>query len=96
MRDRSRRAVMHLLMKDTSRDRPLLREIKSGLETALSKRPFLMIIGKRNDPARYYQKRWESLFPDASRTIIQKGYHFPMCDDPDLFASSLIDWWHSP
>jgi pimeloyl-ACP methyl ester carboxylesterase len=52
-----------------------------------------VIIGNRNDPARYYEKRWESLFPDASRTVVRNGYHFPMCDDPDLFASSLNAWW---
>ncbi len=92
MDDRSRRATIHLLMRDTSRYRSLLGEIKRGLETSLSRQPFLMIIGKRNDPIRYYEKRWESLFPDASRTIMGNGYHFPMCDDPDLFASSIASW----
>jgi hypothetical protein len=59
----------------------------------LHDRPFLIIIGKRNDPGRYYQKHWESFFPHASKTVIRRGYHFPMRDEPDLFASSVDRWW---
>ena len=93
MRDRSRRAVLHLLMKDTSRNSQLLSDIRAGIESVLTHRPFLMIIGRRNDPIHYYEKRWEALLPHASKAIIPNGYHFPMCDDPDLFDSSLDAWW---
>ena len=25
--------------------------------------------------------------------MIEKGNHFPMCDDPDLFAATVSEWW---
>jgi pimeloyl-ACP methyl ester carboxylesterase len=35
-----------------------------------------------------------TLFPNHQGLIIAKGNHFPMLDDPDLFASTLRTWWH--
>ena len=94
MRQRPRRAVMHQLMRDTNRNRPLLASTKEGLERSLSDREVLMIFGARNDPARYFRKRWKAMYPTAREVLVRKGYHFPMTDDPDLFAQSIRAWWH--
>ena len=58
----------------------------------LAHRPVLTIFGQRNDPLRF-QPKWKTRFPHAHQITIAKGYHFPMCDNPDLVAST-IDEWH--
>ena len=59
---------------------------------ALAARPVLTIFGQRNDPLRF-QPKWKARFPDAQQMTIAKGYHFPMCDNPTLVATT-IDNWH--
>jgi pimeloyl-ACP methyl ester carboxylesterase len=90
------RAVIHHLMKETAREARLLGNIARRIQTMLRDRPLLMLIGERNDPGGYYQRHWEALLPRSSKKIIRKGYHFPMCDDPDLCASAIEDWEVSP
>lgn len=58
----------------------------------LADRPVLTIFGQRNDPLRF-QPRWKTRFPAATQITVAKGYHFPMCDNPELVAGA-IDRWH--
>jgi haloalkane dehalogenase len=58
---------------------------------AVADRPVLTIFGARNDPL-HFQPRWRERFPRAEQLTVPKGYHFPMCDDPDLVASSIAAW----
>ncbi|HEX6300861.1 MAG TPA: alpha/beta fold hydrolase [Acidimicrobiia bacterium] len=51
--------------------------------------PLVTIFGERNDPG-HFQERWLQLFPVATRVVVPGGYHFPMCDDPDLFAATIV------
>jgi hypothetical protein len=48
----------------------------------------LTIFGERNDPLGF-QPRWKQLFGDADQVVVSKGNHFPMCDDPELVATSI-------
>jgi pimeloyl-ACP methyl ester carboxylesterase len=57
----------------------------------LAQRPVLTIFGKRNDPLRF-QPKWKIRFPHATQITIPRGYHFPMCDNPDLVASTIARW----
>ncbi len=57
----------------------------------LADRPLLTIFGQRNDPLRF-QPKWKERFPDASQATVAKGYHFPMCDNPELVASTIAGW----
>lgn len=58
---------------------------------ALATRPALTIFGKRNDPLRF-QPKWKTRYPHAQQITIPKGYHFPMCDNPTLVATTIDDW----
>jgi haloalkane dehalogenase len=69
-------------------------EYLSGVEGRLDQlaaKPALMIFGKRNDPFRF-QGKWRAHFPDVEQMVIQGGYHFPMCDDPDGVAERIALW----
>jgi len=57
----------------------------------LSDRPVLTIFGQRNDPL-HFQPKWRERFPHATQITIPKGYHFPMCDNPDLVATTITQW----
>lgn len=93
MRERARRAVPHQLMRDASRNMTLLAAITDGIERSLADREVLMIFGARNDPGRF-RKRWKALYPSVRDVVVPKGYHFPMTDDPELFAQSIRSWRH--
>ena len=54
-------------------------------------RPALTIFGQRNDPLHFHPE-WKILFPDATQATVAKGYHFPMCDNPQLVATTIHDW----
>lgn len=86
------RAAFHDLMYDAARSRPLLDAVEAALRGSLRARPVLTIFGERNDPM-HFQRTWLELFPAARQVVVAKGNHFPMCDDPDLFAASLREWW---
>ena len=52
------------------------------------------VFGEKNDPFGFAD-RWRSMFPHARSWIVPAGNHFPMCDDPDGYASRLRDWHHA-
>jgi len=60
----------------------------------LMDRPVLTIFGERNDPGRF-QERWRAEMRDVDSVVVPRGYHFPMCDDPDLVAQAIRDWYRS-
>jgi pimeloyl-ACP methyl ester carboxylesterase len=91
-RARGPRRAFHDMLRDASRSRVLLGELETALGSVLSGKPMLTIFGQRNDPMRF-QPRWKALFPDATQVVVPKGLHFPMCDDPDLFADALRSWY---
>lgn len=49
--------------------------------------PVLTVFGERNDPAPF-QRRWSRPYPNAQQVAVPQGYHFPMIDDPQLFADA--------
>ena len=57
----------------------------------LAKLPMVTIFGERNDPLGF-QPRWKALFPEARQVIVSQGNHFPMCDDPELVASTIREF----
>ncbi|MDY6809440.1 MAG: alpha/beta fold hydrolase [Actinomycetota bacterium] len=58
---------------------------------ALVAKPILTVFGQRNDPLRF-QPRWREAGRMVEQVMVPRGYHFPMCDDPQLVARILIDW----
>jgi pimeloyl-ACP methyl ester carboxylesterase len=64
--------------------------IESGL-AALRDRPLLTIFGARNDPLGF-QPRWAERCPDIRQVEVPNAFHFPMCDAPDLVASTIRGW----
>jgi pimeloyl-ACP methyl ester carboxylesterase len=92
VRDRRRRRAFHDLMRDTRRSHLLLRALRTAVEEDLSDRPVLTIFGERNDPL-HFQQTWRELFPAARQVVVPKGNHFPMNDDPSLFAAAIRTWW---
>ena len=57
----------------------------------LADRPVLTIFGKRNDPL-HFQPKWKTRFPQATQITVPGGYHFPMCDDPQLVTGAVAQW----
>jgi haloalkane dehalogenase len=90
-RNRRRRRPFHDLMRDTHRGRQRLDTIEAALRGSLRDRPVLTIFGERNDPFRF-QRTWRELYPAARQIVVAKGNHFPMSDDPTLFATAIRDW----
>jgi len=63
---------------------------EAGL-SALADRPILSVFGERNDPLGF-QPRWRAAGTDVRQVVIPGGYHFPMCDAPELVAEAIADW----
>jgi haloalkane dehalogenase len=65
-------------------------------EVALSERfadrPVLTIFGERNDPFGF-QERFRRYFEQPpTEHVLERGNHFPMCDDPGAFAEWVRAW----
>ncbi len=90
----SRRTVerFHTLMKDALSEGELYDQIESGTAGPLRDKPVLTIFGEKNDPFGF-QERHHATFPDHRGLIVSGGNHFPMLDDPELFAGTLRTWW---
>jgi len=81
----------HYYMKDARSCDALYERAEAGLAGPFRSLPLLTIFGERNDPLGF-QRRWKSLFPEARQIVVEKGNHFPMCDDPQLVADALRFW----
>ncbi|HSJ44458.1 MAG TPA: alpha/beta fold hydrolase [Euzebyales bacterium] len=90
-RERHVRRRFHQLMASTL-DTPAFTDgIDDAVTTVLADTPVLTIFGERNDPLGF-QARLAERFADHEGVVVAGGNHFPMTDDPDLFAASVRDW----
>lgn len=83
--------AFHAYLRDTRKSEAIFKEINLALTGSFRKLPLMTIFGERNDPLGF-QPKWKQLFPNARQIVVAKGNHFPMCDAPDLVASSIRDW----
>ncbi len=91
--DRQRRRRFHWAMRSAVVDRGLVDDL-ARIPAVVGDRPVLSIFGEKNDPFGF-QPRIESMFPDHQSLVIDSGNHFPMCDDPELFATTVRQWYRS-
>ncbi|HZH39521.1 MAG TPA: hypothetical protein VFD85_00845 [Gemmatimonadales bacterium] len=84
--------TFHDYLRDARSATAVYHEVERALTGPLRQVPLLTIFGERNDPLKF-QPRWKALFPEARQVVVSKGNHFPMCDDPDLVATSIRDWY---
>jgi haloalkane dehalogenase len=85
------RRRFHLAMRSAFRDPGFTDSIADAVTSTLNDRPVLTIFGEKNDPFGF-QARHALTFPDHEGIIVEAGNHFPMMDDPDLFASAVRSW----
>jgi haloalkane dehalogenase len=90
--DRARRRRFHRLMRSALDDTTNTTLVDAAITAELNDRPILTIFGERNDMFGF-QRGHEARFPNHESLIIERGNHFPMMDDPDLFASTVANWW---
>jgi pimeloyl-ACP methyl ester carboxylesterase len=91
-RDPAHRRRFHRLLRSPLEATEFLERIEHASATMLKRQPVLTIFGERNDPFGF-QARHHATFPDHEGLVIEDGNHFPMADDPDLFAATVRDWW---
>ena len=85
--DRRGRRSFHYYVRSARPHRTDYDTVASATNT-LKSRPLLTIFGARNDPGRF-QAKWRERFASTTAVVVPKGYHFPMCDAPDLVADSI-------
>jgi pimeloyl-ACP methyl ester carboxylesterase len=83
--------AFHAYMRDARTSESIYQQAGTALAGPFKRLPLLTIFGERNDPFGF-QPRWKRMFPEASQVVVGKGNHFPMCDDPDLVATSISSW----
>lgn len=88
---RRRRARSLRLFRQALGHPPIFAEIEAGRHK-LRTTPALTIFGERNDLYGFVE-RHVGHHDDIESVVVRKGNHFPMGDDPDLFASSVVGWW---
>jgi haloalkane dehalogenase len=89
--DRSKRRTLHHLMRDSVASPAVFTSAEQALRGPLAAKPMMTIFGERNDPFGF-QQRWKQLFPHAIEHVVAGGNHFPMTDDPQLFATAVRDF----
>jgi pimeloyl-ACP methyl ester carboxylesterase len=89
--DRTVRRRFHALLASALQETVLTDRVERATRTVLNDLPVLTIFGERNDPFGF-QQRHAATFPDHTGVVVAGGNHFPMMDDPDLFATSLRQW----
>ena len=83
--------AFHSYLRDAAKSKSVYRQVDEALSGPLRHLPLLTIFGERNDPFGF-QPRWKQLFREARQVVVRRGNHFPMCDDPELVASSIRAW----
>lgn len=91
--DRAVRRRFHTLMASALAEHALTDRVERATATVLNELPVLTIFGERNDPFGF-QDRHARTFADHTGVVVAGGNHFPMTDDPDLFARSVRQWHH--
>jgi pimeloyl-ACP methyl ester carboxylesterase len=92
--DRTKRRTLHYQLQDSVRSANIFTSVEQALQGPLADKPVLTIFGTKNDPFGF-QQRWKELFPHAIQCVVDGGHHFPMNDDPGLFARALRDFTSS-
>ena len=85
--DRRGRRSFHYYVRSARPHRTDYEAVARGAK-ALTSRPLLTIFGARTDPG-HFQPKWRELFASTVAVVVPNGYHFPMCDAPDLVADSI-------
>jgi haloalkane dehalogenase len=83
--------AFHSYLRDARKTRTIYSKLEEALRGPFRRLPMVTIFGEHNDPLGF-QPRWKALFPDARQVVVSKGNHFPMCDDPELVASTIRDF----
>ena len=91
MRQPRRTARFHRLMADALESDELYDRVEAATAGPLRDTPVLTIFGQKNDPFGF-QERHRETFRNHRGIIVKDGNHFPMMDDPDLFAAEVTDW----
>ena len=89
--DRARLRNFHRLMRSAVTSPEFMAMIEATTRNEINDLPVLTIFGGRNDPWRF-QQRHAATFPNHEGHIVPKRYHFPMCDEPELFVDLIRDW----
>ncbi len=92
-RDPGRRRRFHQTMHAALADHGLRDDLGRVVEL-FADRPVLSIFGEKNDPFGF-QDRIDSIFDDHEAVVVAGGNHFPMCDDPELFADTVRRWYRA-
>lgn len=78
------------LMGETLQHPAIFAEIEAGRGRTRGI-PTLTIFGERNDPFGFADRH--AVNHDRVHTVVvEKGNHFPMADDPELFATSIVEF----
>jgi haloalkane dehalogenase len=80
--------TFHAYMRDARKSEMIYAQLDQALGGPFRLLPLMTLFGERNDPLGF-QPRWKALFPDARQVVVPGRNHFPMCDNPDLVASSI-------
>ena len=83
--------AFHSYLRDARKSTAIYRQLDAVLTGPFSKLPMVTIFGERNDPLGF-QPRRKALFPEARQVVVSQGNHFPMCDDPELVASTIREF----
>jgi len=83
--------AFHGYLRDARKSEAIYEQLDRAFSGPFRRLPLLTIFGERNDPLGF-QPRWKQLFNDARQVVVAKGNHFPMCDDPELVATSIGEW----
>jgi pimeloyl-ACP methyl ester carboxylesterase len=83
----ARRTRSLRLMGETLHHPPIFDEIERARNRTRAI-PALTIFGERNDPFGFAD-RHAANHDRVQAVVVEKGNHFPMADDPELFASSI-------
>ena len=90
LRDRSSRRLPHRLFRDAARNKRI-HELADASLTELADRPLMTVFGKYGDYF-CFQRQWRRRHTDVHSVVVPGGFHFPMCDNPDLVAARLHEW----
>jgi haloalkane dehalogenase len=80
--------TFHAYLREARKAKMIYDELHQALTGPFRQLPLMTVFGERNDPLGF-QPRWKALFPEAQQVVVPGGNHFPMCDNPDLVASSI-------
>jgi pimeloyl-ACP methyl ester carboxylesterase len=90
LRDHSSRRVPHRLFRDAARNKRI-HELADASLIELAGRPLMTVFGRYGDYF-WFQRQWRRRHPGAHSVVVPGGFHFPMCDNPDLVAARLHEW----